>query len=131
MTRGRRIRSIAGWALQALLAVAFVSIGLGKFGDPSWARSFVRWGYPEGFHLLVGGIEMTGGVLLLVPRLTTYAAASLMTVMLAAMLTHALAGQPPWRPLPHFVVLLTVFWLRWPWRWRRSTGAIAGAPRAV
>ena len=66
MTRGRRIRSIAGWGLQALLAFAFVSIGLGKFGDPSGARSFVRWGYPEGFHLVVGAIEMTGGVLLLV-----------------------------------------------------------------
>ena len=127
----RRLRIIAGWALQLLLAFAFVTIGLGKFGDPSWERSFVRWGYPQGSHLVIGVVEMAGGVLLLVPRLATYGAALLATVMIGAMITHATAGQPPWRPVPHLVLLLLLAWIRWPSRWRRAAAVVAGAPRAV
>ena len=131
MTLGQRVRKIATWGLQALLAVAFLSIGFGKFGDASWERSFVRWGYPAGSHLVVGGIEMAGGALLLVPRLSTYGALMLATVMLGAMATHAMAGQSPWRPAPHLVLLLLLAWLRWPSRWRRRAPNVAGAHEAV
>jgi uncharacterized membrane protein YphA (DoxX/SURF4 family) len=108
-----KARVVAGWALQVLLAFAFVSIGLGKFNDPSWARSFERWGYPHGFHLVTGVIEAACGVLLLVPRLTSYAALLLGVVMVAAAATHMMAGQPWTRPLPHLTMLMILAWLRW------------------
>jgi uncharacterized membrane protein YphA (DoxX/SURF4 family) len=108
-----KARGVAGWALQVLLAFAFVSIGLGKFNDPSWARSFERWGYPHGFHLVTGVIEAACGVLLLVPRVTSYAALALGGVMVAAAATHMMAGQPWTRPLPHLTLLMMLAWLRW------------------
>jgi uncharacterized membrane protein YphA (DoxX/SURF4 family) len=112
-------RTIASWLLQVLMAAAFITIGLGKFGAPFWERSFARWGYPPGFHLVVGVIELVGGILVLVPRLTSYAGLMLGTVMVGAILTHALAGDMWARPVPHLVILMLLTWLRWPSRWRR------------
>lgn len=122
-----KARVVAGWALQVLMAIAFVSIGLGKLHDPSWAQSFERWGYPPGFHRVTGVIEAACGVLLLVPRLTSHAALALSAVMIGAVATHAMAGQPWTRPLPHLTMLLILAWLRWPRRLRRVS-APAGAP---
>lgn len=124
-------RRIVTWALQALMTLAFLSIGFGKFGDASWERSFVRWGYPHGSHLVVGTIEMVAGALLIVPRLASYAALLLAVVMVGAMTTHGLAGQDIWRPAPHLTLLLLLAWLRWPSRWRRSSTAPAGARTTV
>jgi putative oxidoreductase len=115
-----RIRRVAGWLLQVLMAAAFVAIGLGKFGSPFWERSFARWGYPAGAHLVVGVVEIIGGVLILVPRFTSYAAFGLATVMVGAIVTQARAGEMWTRPVPHLVVLLLLAALRWPERWRRS-----------
>ena len=43
-----RIKTIVLWALQILIGGMFVLVGLMKFQDPSWARCFARWGYPDG-----------------------------------------------------------------------------------
>jgi putative oxidoreductase len=123
MAVGQKIRSVAGWLLQLLLAAAFVSIGLGKFGNPFWERAFARWGYPPGSHLIVGGLEFLGGVLMLVPRLTSYAALFVAMIMVGAIATHALAGQPWTRPVPHLCVLLLLAAVRWRDRWRPSPAA--------
>jgi uncharacterized membrane protein YphA (DoxX/SURF4 family) len=119
----QRLRTIAAWLLQILLAAAFVSIGLGKFGDPSWARAFARWGYPPGSHLIIGGLECLGGVLMLVPRLASHAALLVAMIMVGAIATHAMAGQPWTRPLPHLCVLLLLAAVRWRDRWRPSPAA--------
>jgi uncharacterized membrane protein YphA (DoxX/SURF4 family) len=123
MAVGQKIRSVVGWLLQLLMAAAFVSIGLGKFGNPSWERAFARWGYPPGSHLIVGALEFLGGVLILVPRLTSYAALFVATIMVGAIATHALAGQPWTRPVPHLCVLLLLAAVRWRDRWRPSPTA--------
>ena len=120
MAAGQRIRRVVGWLLQLLMAAAFVSIGLGKFGDPSWERAFARWGYPAGSHLVVGALECLGGVLMLVPRLTSYAALFVAMIMVGAIATHAHAGQPWTRPVPHLCVLLLLAAVRWRDRWRPS-----------
>jgi uncharacterized membrane protein YphA (DoxX/SURF4 family) len=106
------------WLLQVLLAAGFASIGFGKFVDQFWVRSFERWGYPAGFHIVTGVIEMGCGLLLLVPKLSSYAALALGGVMLAAMATHASAGQPWTRPLPHLTLLLLLAAVRWRSRWK-------------
>jgi uncharacterized membrane protein YphA (DoxX/SURF4 family) len=129
MAIGQRLRTIAAWLLQILLAAAFVSIGLGKFGDPSWARAFARWGYPPGSHLLIGSLECLGGVLMLVPRLASYAALFVAMIMGGAIATHALAGQPWTRPLPHLCVLLLLAAVRW--RDRRRPSSAASSPGGV
>jgi putative oxidoreductase len=103
------------WFLQILMAVAFVAIGLAKFFDPSWARSFARWGYPDGFYMVIGALEAAGGLGLLVPRLTTYVAAALGIIMIGASLTHWLHGEMArvTPPLMYLAILVIVGVGRW------------------
>jgi uncharacterized membrane protein YphA (DoxX/SURF4 family) len=109
-----RIVRLAGtiglWALQVLAGALFALIGTGKFADPTWQRHFVRWGYPDGFYMVVGVLEALGGLMLLVPRLTSYAAAMLGIIMIGASLTHLVHGEmrrvAP--PLVYLVVLAIV-----------------------
>lgn len=128
MTKGAKVRNVAGWLLQILMAVAFVGIGLAKFGDPAWERNFARWGYPAGFHLVIGAVEFLLGVLLIVPKLTSYAALGLAAVMAGAVATHATAGQAWTRPLPHLTLFLILAALRWPRRWRPNAERGGAAP---
>ena len=110
----RIIKTIALWALQILCGGLFVLVGVMKFLDPVWARSFARWGYPDGFYLVIGVLEAVGGIGLLVPRLTTYAALLLMTIMAGAVLTHLMHGE--WQrlaaPLVYLVIVALIGWLR-------------------
>ena len=91
--RESRLRSVllwsAVWVPTALLGLFFVFVGFVKFPpEGPWARMFQDWGYPQGSHLLIGGLEFLGGVLLLVPRTTRYASYLLAMIMVGASVTH-------------------------------------------
>jgi putative oxidoreductase len=103
------------WLLQILIAVGFVLIGIAKFADPSWARKFERWGYPDGFYMVIGALEAAGGIALLVPRLTSYTAVLLCVIMIGASLTHWLHGEMArvTPPLMYLAVLIIVGLGRW------------------
>jgi uncharacterized membrane protein YphA (DoxX/SURF4 family) len=122
------IRVTIPWVLQILMALMFVLVGIGKFADPSWARKFAHWGYPDGFYMVIGAIEALAGLALLVPRLASYAAFVLMSVMVGAVTTHAVwhEGAQVGRPVPFLVLVGVVAWLRWRSRARR--GAPSPAP---
>ena len=89
----RIVGTVALWIVNVLAAAAFVAIGLAKFGIPEWAINFERWGYPDGFYMVIGALEIAGGVLLLVPRLSSYAAALLGAILIGAAATHALNNE--------------------------------------
>ena len=89
----RIVGTVALWIVDILAAAAFVAIGLAKFGSPAWAIKFERWGYPDGFYMVIGALELAGGVLLLVPRLSSYAAALLGAILIGAAATHALHDE--------------------------------------
>src|SRR5262245_16763910 len=116
---GMRIARLLGvvvlWVLQILIGVAFVPIGLAKFFDPAWARNFARWGYPDGFYMVIGALEAAGGLALLVPRFTSYVASVLGVIMIAASLTHWLHGEMARviPPLMYLAVLVIVGVGRW------------------
>jgi len=108
------------WIVQVLAAVGFVAIGTGKFGDPNWARRFAGWGYPDGFYMLIGVLEAAGGVLLLVPKLSSYAAAMLGVIMIGAAATHLLHGETARivAPLPWLGVMILIALARRGRAWR-------------
>jgi uncharacterized membrane protein YphA (DoxX/SURF4 family) len=110
----RKVKIIAVWTLQILVGLMFVMLGVMKFQDPSWPRNFARWGYPDGFYMVVGLLEAAGGAALLVPRLTSYAALLLMTVMAGAGLTHLVHGETQRLPVPlvYLLLIALVGWLR-------------------
>ena len=66
----RQVKIIAVWTLQILVGLMFVMLGVMKFQDPSWLRNFARWGYPDGFYMVVGVLEAAGGAAMLVPLST-------------------------------------------------------------
>jgi uncharacterized membrane protein YphA (DoxX/SURF4 family) len=125
----RIVKSVALWALQVLLGALFVMIGVMKFRDPSWVRSFARWGYPDGFHLVIGALEALGGLALLVPALASYAALLLASIMAGAALTHLVHGEMQRFPVPlvYLFLIALVGWFRRRSALRRSQAGLAGA----
>lgn len=91
----RIVGAVALWIVNILAAAAFVAIGVAKFGLAEWAINFARWGYPDGFYMVIGALEIAGGVLLLVPRLSSYAASLLGAILIGAAATHALNNEAP------------------------------------
>ena len=78
----------------ALLALVFLLSGGTKLaGSQMHIDSFLRWGYPDWFRLVVGTVEVVSAVLLLLPRAAPYAAAALIVVMIGAVGTHIVAGE--------------------------------------
>ena len=110
----RILMAIVTWTLQVVVGLVFMMVGTSKFRAPAWAGRFAAWGYPDGFHLVVGVFEIAGAVCLLVPRLAAYGAALLMVVMTGAALTHLVHGEMRQftSPLVLIVLLALVAWLR-------------------
>lgn len=88
----KRAGTIVLWIVSGLLAVVMVGPGLQKFTSPVWERMFRVWGYPDGFYLVIGAIEVVGGIGLLLPRIASYSAASLSVVMIGAAITQIAKG---------------------------------------
>jgi putative oxidoreductase len=116
------------WLLQVLFGVLFVVIGIAKFGDPSWARKFEGWGYPDGFYMVIGVVEALAGLALLVPRIAFHAALTLAAIMVGAALTHLRFGETSRLSglLLFLSILAVVAWLRKPAA--RRHGAMAASP---
>ena len=90
------LRILGLWVPTVLFGALFVLQGVFKLqsGSP-WPAMFEEWGYPAGFHIVVGVVELLGGLLLFVPRFAGYAALTLGTVMIGAFLTHLFHGEIP------------------------------------
>ena len=133
MNRSRLVsilRILGLWVPTVLLGALFVLQGIMKLqpGSP-WPEMFEGWGYPAGFHWVVGAVELLGGLLLFVPRFAGYAAVTLGTVMAGAFLTHLLHGEIP-GIIATFVfaaVLVMLARVRLP-RWRRPAHVARSDP---
>jgi uncharacterized membrane protein YphA (DoxX/SURF4 family) len=102
-------KMIALWTVTGLLGGMFILAGSLKFVDAGMAEQFTRWGYPDWFHVFTGLIELTCGLLLLVPRTAFYAACGLAGVMIGATYTHLFHHEYPQAIVPaSFLMLLLV-----------------------
>lgn len=90
----QRGRWAAAWLLGAYFAQMYVTMGWVKF-DPAgfWTEAFARWGYPPWFRILIGCLEVLGGICLVVPWVASYGAGTLILVMLGALATRASDGR--------------------------------------
>jgi putative oxidoreductase len=102
------------WTVQVLVAAAFLAAGGAKLaGDSSMVAVFDQVGIGQWFRYLTGVVEITGAVLILIPKAAIFGAALLACTMAAAVFTHltVIGGNP----LPATVLLalnLLVLWLR-------------------
>lgn len=91
-------------ALPIALGIVMIGAGAVNFVGPKSVRdSFVRWGYPAGFHRVTGGLEAIAGVLLLVPATSWLGAMGGVVILVAALMTLIRCRE--WGHLPGAVVL--------------------------
>ena len=123
---GGRAANVALWALRALLAVVFAMAGLAKvFGDAAMVEMFATIGVGQWFRYVVGALEISGAVGVLIPRLSGPAALGLVCLMVGATLANLFVlGASPLLPIGLLVASAVVAWGRWP-----RTGAPAGRTR--
>jgi uncharacterized membrane protein YphA (DoxX/SURF4 family) len=110
-------KNVGLWVLSSLIAAMFLFSGFTKLmGAEMHVLNFERWGYPAWFMYVVGLIEVSGAVFVLVPRLASYAALLLSVIMLGAIVTHVAAAEYAMLVMPVMllVFLEVVAWGRWP-----------------
>lgn len=84
-----RSKTIALWVLSGLLAALYLMAGGSKLaGAERHVQGFAHWGLPDWMRLVVGALEVTAAVLLLVPRVAFFGACALVAVMTGATYTH-------------------------------------------
>lgn len=72
------------WALTLYVAYNLVPMGYGKVADFQMYDFFEQLGFPFWLFMTVGIIEIAGPILMLVPKLSFYAAVPTFAVMLSA-----------------------------------------------
>ena len=113
--RGRAV-TVALWALQALLALVFAMSGLAKvFGEQAMVEMFATIGVGQWFRFVVGALEVSGAVGVLIPRLSGLAALGLVCLMAGATLANLFVlGASPVLPICLLVASAVVARGRWP-----------------
>lgn len=123
---------LALWIPTLFLVYVFARQGTAKFSDASgWARAFVVWHFPVWFRILIGILETSAALLLLLRRTAPIGAAIIATVMLGGMGTHIYWGQPGQVTSEMFPLMLSLIVLAGRWRhfasmvseWRRPKTA--------
>ena len=119
MTNSGKGRTIALWVLRVLLAAAFIAAGGAKLtGAPAMVEMFEKVGVGQWFRIVTGAIEISGAILLLIPRLTFYGAGLLLLVMIGAVTAHltVLGGNPAPALMLLVLAAVTVWLTRTTWK---------------
>lgn len=115
------------WVLQILFSFLFVMTGVGKFRGAFWVAGFARWGYPDGFRVVVGVLEIVAGALLAFPWTASYAAALIVCIMIGAEGTLILNHEKIAPPIVWMVIVTTIGIGRRHRAWRPNARAAAPA----
>ena len=84
-------RRIGSWALQGLVAAAFLAAGGAKLaGVPFMVQLFAQIGVGQWFRIVTGVVEIIGAVALLYPGLASIGGLWLGGTMVGAIATHLL-----------------------------------------
>lgn len=90
-----KIAAFAPTILLGALAVVFLVAGVINIrGRGTVQADFARWGFPAGFHLVCGGLELVGAALLLVPSTAYWGLALLGTIMAGAIFSLLRSREP-------------------------------------
>ena len=113
MANSGKGRTVGLWVLRVLLGAAFLAAGGAKLaGVPAMVELFQKVGVGQWFRIVTGLLEVGGGILLLIPRLTFYGAALLLLVMVGAVTAHlTVLGGNPASPLILLVLNGVTAWL--------------------
>lgn len=103
--------SIALTAIPYILALVMLGGGVANTtGSKVIRASYARWGYPSGFHLVTGFLELTAAGLLLYPPLRLYGMILMLAILLAALATLLLFREFSHVPPAIIFILLIATW---------------------
>ena len=107
--------NIVLWCVQSLLALVFVGASSAKLlGNPEMIALFTAVGIGQWFRYVTGILELTGAVLMVVPRTRSVGAMLLATIMLGAIAAHLfILHVPPTAPVVLFFLSGLIVWGRW------------------
>lgn len=78
--------------LQIILGIGFLMFGFMKFGSKQMVDEFQRYGYPTGFRLFTGLVEVVSALLVIAgiwnQTLATFGGLLMIVTMLGAIITH-------------------------------------------
>ena len=100
-----RTKTIAPPVLVGLL---FVFIGYTKFNGDEWVQIFERIGLGQWFRYFTGGMQVTGGLLMCVPKTMVYGAAMLTCTMIGAVFVDLFIMHGPFFIIPFFLAVVIV-----------------------
>ena len=83
--RGEPRNALSEWMSRGAIALFFFAVGMDKFGD-SWVKFFDQVGIGQWFRYFTGVVEITGGLLVLIPATVTVGLALLACTMASAAL---------------------------------------------
>jgi uncharacterized membrane protein YphA (DoxX/SURF4 family) len=115
MNRARAIDAFVVWSLSILLAAIFLLAGVPKLLgiETVGLQAAAMRGFPAWIRVLVGLAEVGGAIALLIPSLATIAAIGLALLMLPAIATQIMSGEPGvYVPIVIMAMLLFVAWWR-------------------
>ncbi len=111
MKKGQKILS---WIVRILISIAFLLASTGKLtSNEAVIEMFNNWGFPNGFYMVIGVLELLLAILLLVPKTMKVALFGLAILMIGATITHLLKDSIAQmiRPLLFLALLFVVYYL--------------------
>lgn len=119
------------WTMRILLAALFLYQGIDKFSERRlWLRIFEEIGFGQWFRYFTGVVEVSGALMLLIPKATLVAVGLLVCTMIGAILVHVLViGVGPQTVFVGILLLMlcTVGAKHATWRERREGRNVAKA----
>ena len=109
-----RALDILLWCVQALLAFVFLNASVAKLtGSTEMVALFVAVGVGQWLRYVTGILEITGAILLLVPKTARVGSTLLAVVMLGALTAHLfILHVSPTTPGVLFLMAVFVLWGR-------------------
>ena len=111
-SRSSKALNITFWILQGLLEAVFLVAGTTKLaGSKCRLTFFEKIGLGQWFRYFTGGLEVTGAILVLVPRTAVVGAVLLGMTMVGAINIHLLiTGGSPVPSIALLVIVIAVAW---------------------
>jgi uncharacterized membrane protein YphA (DoxX/SURF4 family) len=134
MADSRAARSAGAWILSILLAAIFLTAGLTKLtgSDPILLEAAGMRAFPGWIRIVVGVVETTCAIALLVPATSAAASLFLALLMIPATFTQFTAGQPgAWVPSVIFFFLIVNAYLRAGDTFRENVREIRAQPHPI
>ena len=112
----KKTKLVISWILRVLISLGLILASAGKLtNNPQVIEMFENWGFPSGFYFLIGILELTLAVLLLIPKTLKIAIYGIVIILTGAMATHII-NDPLLeliRPLIFLVLLGGIYFINY------------------